>query len=170
MPSGSSPVVVRAMAQPEDSPLSFLFDAVEVVLFDGAPPVADEGTFPVVAVVVLVDGAVPPVPIPPVDGVAPPLSARPSSLASMLQTTPLFPQAPAGIPIPAIAGLVIMILSFYMTRRTREGAELYAKYKALHDFLKDFSRLDEAPPASVVIWNRFLVLAVVFGIADEVIE
>jgi uncharacterized membrane protein len=55
-----------------------------------------------------------------------------------------------------------------MNRRTREGAELYAYYKGLRNYLRDFSRLNEAPPTSVIIWRRFLVLATVFGIADEV--
>jgi uncharacterized membrane protein len=57
-----------------------------------------------------------------------------------------------------------------MLRRSRTGNELYAHYKALHDFLRDFSRLSEAPPQSVAIWHRFIVLAVVFGIAEQVIR
>ncbi len=68
-----------------------------------------------------------------------------------------------------ICGAVIAVLAMFMSHRTREGAELQAQYVALRNFLKDFSRLNEAPPASVVLWNRFLVLAVVFGIAEEVI-
>ena len=66
------------------------------------------------------------------------------------------------------AGIIAVVATF-MTRRSKEGNELYAQYKGLHDFLRDFSRLNEVPPASVVLWNRFLVLAVVFGIAEEVI-
>jgi len=57
-----------------------------------------------------------------------------------------------------------------MNRRSREGNELYRTYVAVRDFLRDFSRLEEAPPSSVILWNRFLVLAVIFGIAEEVIE
>ena len=68
------------------------------------------------------------------------------------------------------SALAIGIMAVYMLRRSKKGNELYAHYKALRDFLRDFSRLKEAPPQSVVIWNRFLVLAVVFGIAEEVIK
>lgn len=65
---------------------------------------------------------------------------------------------------------VIALVARQMPRRTPEGAELFAQYRAIRNFLRDFSHLDEAPPASVAIWNRFLVLALVFGIAERVIE
>ena len=35
-------------------------------------------------------------------------------------------------------------------------------------YLKDFGRLDEKPPDAVVLWEQFLIFAVVFGIADKV--
>lgn len=69
---------------------------------------------------------------------------------------------------PAIIAMVV--LSAKMKRRSPASAELQAKYLGLRNFLRDFSRLNEAPPASVVLWNQFLVLAVVFGIAEQVIE
>lgn len=68
------------------------------------------------------------------------------------------------------AAIACGVMSTFMRRRSREGNELYVKYRAVRDFLRDFSRLKEAPPASVILWNRFLVLAVVFGIADEVLK
>lgn len=72
--------------------------------------------------------------------------------------------------VPVVAALLMGGFAIFMTRRSREGNELYAKYRALKRYLKHFSRLSEVPPASVVLWNRYLVLAVVFGVADEVIE
>lgn len=72
------------------------------------------------------------------------------------------------LPVPAVALMIGLV--FAMERRSKAGNELYRKYAALRNFLRDFSHLDEAPPASVVLWNRFLVLAVIFGIAEEVIE
>ncbi|HSK48804.1 MAG TPA: DUF2207 domain-containing protein [Coriobacteriia bacterium] len=75
---------------------------------------------------------------------------------------------PLLVPVPV--AITLAVLGIFMNRRSREGNELYRTYVAVRDFLKDFSRLEEAPPASVILWNRFLVLAVVFGIADEVIE
>ena len=51
-----------------------------------------------------------------------------------------------------------------------EGREVRAKLKALRNWLKDFTRLGEAIPTDVVLWNRLLVMAVVLGVADEVIK
>jgi uncharacterized membrane protein len=72
------------------------------------------------------------------------------------------------IPVGGIAAVIIAITANVTRRRSEEGADLYNKYRALEKYLKDFSRLDEAPPSSVILWNRFLVLAVVLGIAKEV--
>ena len=71
-----------------------------------------------------------------------------------------------GIP----AGVVMLALSPLMRRRTPQAGELHAKYKALKNYLEDFGRLDEKPPDAVVLWEHFLVLAVVFGIADKVMK
>jgi uncharacterized membrane protein len=68
-----------------------------------------------------------------------------------------------------IPGLGTIAFAFFMGRRSREANELYAKYRGLRDYLRDFSRLDEKPPGAVVLWEKFLVLAVVFGIAEQVI-
>jgi len=68
------------------------------------------------------------------------------------------------------AAIAIAVMGAYMLRRSRQGNELFAQYKAVHDYLHDFGRLHEVPPQSIVLWNRFLVLAVVFGIATEVIN
>ncbi len=53
---------------------------------------------------------------------------------------------------------------------SREAMEIRAKMEALRRWLKDFTRLGEAVPQDVVLWNRLLVMAVVLGVSDEVIE
>lgn len=53
---------------------------------------------------------------------------------------------------------------------SREGLEIKAKMDALRRWLKDFTRLEEAVPRDVVLWNRLLVMAVVLGVAEEVIK
>lgn len=77
-------------------------------------------------------------------------------------------------PIPALIGVPVAIacavITGLMRRRSRKGNELFQQYKALKQYLLDFSRLKEAPPASVILWNRFLVLAVVFGVAEQVMS
>ncbi len=69
-----------------------------------------------------------------------------------------------GIPV----GLVLIFVARAVKRRSQEAAELHAQYAALERYLKDFGRLDEKPPDAVVLWEQFLIYAVVFGIADEV--
>ena len=51
-----------------------------------------------------------------------------------------------------------------------EAAELHAQYAALKRYMKDFGRMQEKPPDAVVLWEQFLVYAVVFGIADQVVK
>lgn len=54
-------------------------------------------------------------------------------------------------------------------RRTREGALESARWEAFRRYLKDFSRLEEAPAISLELWDRYLVYAVALGVAEEVL-
>ena len=69
-----------------------------------------------------------------------------------------------GVPV----GVVLIFVARAVKRRSQEAAELHAQYAALERYLKDFGRLDEKPPDAVVLWEQFLIYAVVFGIADQV--
>jgi uncharacterized membrane protein len=66
--------------------------------------------------------------------------------------------------------LALLFAARAIKRRSNEAAELHAQYAALERYLKDFGRMQEKPPDAVVLWERFLVYAVVFGIADEVVK
>lgn len=66
--------------------------------------------------------------------------------------------------------IALLVIANYMPRRSQEGATLDAKCKALRNWLKDFSALDERPPTDVKVWGEFMVYAFVFGIAGEVIK
>ena len=72
--------------------------------------------------------------------------------------------------IPAGVCIGFAVASPVMRRRSREAAELHAQLKALDRYLRDFGRLHEKPAAAAVLWERYLVMAVVFGIATQVIE
>lgn len=52
---------------------------------------------------------------------------------------------------------------------SQDAAELKAKLGALKRWLCEFTRLEEAIPTDVVLWNRLLVLATVLGVSQEVI-
>lgn len=68
------------------------------------------------------------------------------------------------------AAVMHIIITTSMVPRSREAIELTAKLKALKHWLCDFTRLDEAVPTDVVLWNKLLVMATALGVADEVIE
>ena len=74
--------------------------------------------------------------------------------------------AMVSIPI-VIAGFV---LSCTFRRYTPEGAELAARCKALKHWLEDFTRLKEAIPGDLVLWNKLLVMGVALGVSKEVLR
>ena len=55
-------------------------------------------------------------------------------------------------------------------RRTPEAETEAERWDAFRRYLTDFPRLDEAPPASLALWERFLVYGIAFGIADRVLQ
>ena len=71
-----------------------------------------------------------------------------------------------GIPV----SVALIYVARVIKRRSQEAAELHAQYSALERYLKDFGRLQEKPPDAVVLWEQFLVYAVTFGIADQVVK
>lgn len=83
------------------------------------------------------------------------------------------------LPVGWGLGVVLLLamsaaLGFVVLRRmdnlSEEAVEVIAKLKALRRWLKDFTRLEEAVPQDVILWNRLLVMAVSLGVAEEVIE
>ena len=76
-----------------------------------------------------------------------------------------------GVPALLLAvGIPSLIEGATMKEMNREAIEVGAQLEALRRWLREFTRLGEAVPEDVVLWNRLLVMAVVLGVADEVIE
>ncbi|MBM6774264.1 DUF2207 domain-containing protein [Olsenella profusa] len=69
----------------------------------------------------------------------------------------------------AVCALLAWVASS-MKDLNREAVEVRAQLDALRRWLREFTRLEEAVPEDVVLWNRLLVMAVVLGVADEVVE
>ena len=67
-------------------------------------------------------------------------------------------------------GLFMIVTCTAMKRRTPAAATLHAQYTGLYNYMRDFGRLQEKPPEAVVLWESYLVLAVVFGIAHKVAD
>jgi uncharacterized membrane protein len=74
------------------------------------------------------------------------------------------------VPIYIISSIVFFILILPLGRRTHEGADAYSEWNGLRKFLKDFSSLKSVIPASIVLWESYLVYSVTFGISKRVIE
>ena len=71
----------------------------------------------------------------------------------------------------AIAQLIVFsILASKINILTQEGIDEQAKWKGLKRYMEDFSMLDKREIPEVVIWEKFLVYATVFGIADKVLK
>ena len=55
-------------------------------------------------------------------------------------------------------------------RRTKIGALEAARWSAFRRYLEDFSRLEEAPPIAIGLWEEYLVYAIALGVAEDVLE
>jgi uncharacterized membrane protein len=55
-------------------------------------------------------------------------------------------------------------------RRTAKAAAEAERWEAFRRYLTDFPRLHEAPPASLELWERYLVYGIAFGIAERVLQ
>ena len=75
-----------------------------------------------------------------------------------------------------VAGILLIIFSIFLLRLdddifgrwTEEGRVFYLKWRNFRKFLKDNSLINEHPPESIVIWNKYLVYGSALGVADEV--
>ncbi|MGI6045396.1 MAG: DUF2207 domain-containing protein [Eggerthellaceae bacterium] len=63
--------------------------------------------------------------------------------------------------------IVLGVIAHFMPRRTKEATNTVARCKALRNWLKDFSSLNERPPTDVKVWGEFMVYAFLFGVAKE---
>lgn len=74
---------------------------------------------------------------------------------------------------PFIIFITILIvpisLVYYLCakKRSKEGNEDYHKWKALKNFMKDFGRMQEKELPEIKLWEKYLVYATVFGIANK---
>ncbi len=77
------------------------------------------------------------------------------------------------IPV-SILFLINALLCFKIMRRcntlTQKGVDEAEKWKALKKYMLDFSLLNEKEVPSIVIWEKYLVFATAFGIADKVLK
>ena len=61
---------------------------------------------------------------------------------------------------------LIYVLSF--SKKTQKGIEHYARWQAFKNFLNDFGNFSVKDLPEIILWERYLVYATVFGLADKV--
>ncbi|MBQ7140379.1 MAG: DUF2207 domain-containing protein [Bacilli bacterium] len=67
--------------------------------------------------------------------------------------------------IPMVASIIYFIS---YTKKTQKGIDEYRKWIGLKNFLNDFGRFSEKELPEIHLWERYLVYATLFGIADKV--
>ncbi len=70
--------------------------------------------------------------------------------------------------IVLISTILYLIYLVNINKRTERGNLDYHKWKAFERFLKDFGRFDEKELPEIKLWERYLVYANIFGLADKV--
>ena len=74
----------------------------------------------------------------------------------------------------SILMLVNGLLSFKIMKRcntlTQKGVDEAEKWKALEKYMLDFSLLNEKEVPSIAVWEKYLVFATAFGIAEKVLK
>ena len=81
-----------------------------------------------------------------------------------------------GVFIPHSSLFLVLIPLYWFVankaiiRRSKNGKLLFDKYMAFKRFLSDFSQLQNYAPDSVVVWEKYLVYAVMLGVSKKVID
>ena len=79
------------------------------------------------------------------------------------------------LPILGFLGLVLAVFYYWKLRLDNRdgvlneaGAEVYYLWTSFENMLREIARLDQAELESIVVWNRLLIYATLFGYADKV--
>ncbi|VRJ61800.1 membrane protein [Streptococcus pneumoniae] len=79
------------------------------------------------------------------------------------------------LPILGFLGLVLSVFYYWKLQLDNRdgvlneaGAEVYYLWTSFENMLREIARLDQAELESIVVWNRLLVYATLFGYADKV--
>ena len=67
-------------------------------------------------------------------------------------------------------GIVLVAMAQRVTALTDKGRELAGGYEALRRYMETFGHLQDKPAEAVVLWERYLTLAVVLGLAKKTVD
>lgn len=66
--------------------------------------------------------------------------------------------------------IVFLLYTILLKKRTKKGNEDYLRWKAFKNFLNDFGNFKIKELPEIILWEKYLVYATVFGLADKVEE
>lgn len=76
--------------------------------------------------------------------------------------------------VPIFGSILLSIIAAVIALKTKcytqEAVELRNRCVALKRWLEDFTRLNEAVPGDLILWNKLLVMAVAFGVSEDVVR
>lgn len=64
--------------------------------------------------------------------------------------------------------VIFFIYTIAVYKKTQKGSEHYARWKAFRNFLNDFGSFELKELPEIILWERYLVYATIFGLADQV--
>jgi hypothetical protein len=67
-------------------------------------------------------------------------------------------------------GIGLILFAQRVESLTPKGCELAGGYEALRRYMATFGHLQDKPPEAVVLWEQYLTLAVVLGLAEETVN
>lgn len=77
----------------------------------------------------------------------------------------------AVVPITIFApllGTIFLLYTIFFNKRTKKGNDHYVRWNAFKRFLNDFGTFDLKELPEVILWERYMVYATLFGIASKV--
>lgn len=66
------------------------------------------------------------------------------------------------------AGVIFLFYTIFSNKKTEKGIEHYAKWQGFKNFLDDFGTFELKTLPEIELWDRYLVYAIIFGLADKV--
>ena len=70
--------------------------------------------------------------------------------------------------IAIFLAVIFFLFTLVVYKKTKKGSLHYAKWKAFKNFLNDFGAFDLKELPEIILWERYLVYATVFGLANKV--
>ena len=72
--------------------------------------------------------------------------------------------------VSVVCSVITILLGLTFRRLTQEGADLENKCRALKRWLEDFTRLGEAVPGDLILWNKLMVMGVALGVSKKTLR